>query len=76
MTKNFWNKLMVYKAVLDYLVSKNGLFAQVDQLLKRQIDKLAVSLESTDPDFYEGYKNARIIIDYGTRHEQTAEEPA
>lgn len=53
-----------------------GLFVKADQLLKKQIDKLALGVASTDPEFYEGYKNARIIVDYGTRHEQTAGQSA
>jgi hypothetical protein len=39
------------------------LFKETDALLKTQLDKLALQLKATEPDFYLTYKNNRIIID-------------
>ena len=41
------------------------LFKSTDQILKGQLDQLMVLFETSHPDFYGAYKNARIIIDLG-----------
>jgi hypothetical protein len=56
------------------------LFQKADRLLKKRLDKMMVRYETTGPDFYKSYLNARIIVDYGIRHEKKEEgepgEPA
>jgi hypothetical protein len=49
----------------------NELFKESNRLLKMRLDKMMVRYELSDPDFYAGYVNARIIVDYGVRHETT-----
>lgn len=41
------------------------LFQQADDLLKNQIDKLMLTWQNTQNQFYKQYQNARIIIDLG-----------
>ena len=41
------------------------LFKETDKILKGQLDQLIVLFESSAPDFYGEYKNARIIVDLG-----------
>ncbi len=41
------------------------LFKSTDHILKGQLDQLIVLFESTSPEFYGEYKNARIIVDLG-----------
>lgn len=38
------------------------LFKETDQLLKNQLDKLAVNFKTTNPDFLTAYKSNRIIV--------------
>lgn len=47
-----------------------GLFGQVDELLKKQLDRLMVRFRKSQPDFYGLYKYARRIVHYGIRHEK------
>jgi hypothetical protein len=49
------------------------LFQKADRLLKKRLDKMMVRYQTTDPDFYKSYLNARIIVDYGIRHEKKEE---
>jgi hypothetical protein len=39
----------------------------LDQLLKEEVDVLMLPFQFTQPDFYNAYKNARIIVDYTGR---------
>jgi hypothetical protein len=55
-----------------YKTQLKQLFKETDALLKTQLDKLALQLKATEPDFYITYKNNRIIIDAGTLHSQAA----
>lgn len=41
------------------------LIKETDQILKGQLDPLMVLFESSAPEFYGAYKNARIIVDLG-----------
>lgn len=41
-------------------------FKQADQILKQQMDKLALQFQAANPEFYNAFKNNRIIIDAGT----------
>lgn len=43
------------------------LFAEGDDILKRRMDNLVEDFRESDPDFYEDYKGARIIVDGGVR---------
>ena len=43
-------------------------------LVNSQIDRMVVQLEASHPEFYAAYRNARKIVDYGTRYEKP-EEP-
>jgi hypothetical protein len=45
------------------------LFKRADKLLKNRLDRMMVRYETEDPAFYAAYQNARMILDYGTRHE-------
>lgn len=38
-------------------------FKSADELLKKQIDKLAVQFQSTHPNFYNAYRSNRVILD-------------
>lgn len=42
-------------------------FNAIDKLLKDEIDSLMLPFQFTHPDFYNAYKNARIIVDYSGR---------
>ena len=46
------------------------LFKKTSTLLTKRLDKMTVRFETTNPDFYNAYLNARIIVDYGTRYEK------
>lgn len=52
------------------------LVAEASNVTTDQLDRLMISFKSTQPDFYASYLNARKVVDYGTRHEKTDEEPA
>ena len=41
---------------------------ETEKLLSTGLDKLMKVLKTANPDFYTKYKNARMIIDYGTKH--------
>ncbi len=41
------------------------LFKQTDQILKGQLDQLMTLFQTSAPEFYGAYKNARIIVDLG-----------
>lgn len=53
--------------------SLNTLFKEVDTLLKKQLDKLLSRLAESQPEFYQTYKNARVILDLGTRSKKPKE---
>jgi hypothetical protein len=54
-----------------------GLTAEVDILLKKQLDLMAARFKKSHPDFYAVYLNDRKVVDYGIRHEKPEEtEPA
>ncbi|MHB9141241.1 MAG: hypothetical protein ACYC25_05160 [Paludibacter sp.] len=45
-----------------------GLFRQVDDLLRKQLDRLMVRFRQSHPEFYASYQNVRRIVNYGIRH--------
>ena len=48
-------------------------FKSLDQLLKEEMDVLVLLFRTTQPDFYNAYRNARRIVDYAGRgKEKTA----
>jgi hypothetical protein len=53
--------------------SMRQLFSQSDMLLEDQLDRMIEKYRSSNPDFYEEYKIARMIVDYGIRHEKKKE---
>ena len=61
------------KAATQRLVA---LFAEVDALLERQIDRLVLPLAKSSPDFYVQYKAARSIVDAGRRTALPGSEPS
>ena len=76
-------KLAIPKRRLATSVSKvstgniSDIFVAQDKLLKEQIDVLMLLFRSTQPDFYNAYKNARSIVDYtGRGKDAVAENPA
>ncbi len=46
------------------------LFASANDLLKKQLDKMINRYEKQNPEFYTSYKNTRMIVDYGIRHDK------
>jgi len=44
------------------------LFAQEDELLKKNLDKLMLQFKNTQPEFYIDYLNSREVIDLGQQH--------
>jgi hypothetical protein len=46
-------------------------FLEIDNLLKNDIDVFMEIFQSSQPNFYEQYKNARIIVDLGRRKSGT-----
>jgi hypothetical protein len=49
------------------------LFVQTDDLLKMQLDRLMVRYRNSEPHFYEVYRYARHVVNYGVRHEKPRE---
>lgn len=52
-----------------------AVFAATDKLLKTEIDLLMLPFQFNNPDFYNAYKNARIIVNYSGRGKGTDEPP-
>ncbi len=52
-----------------------SLFTRMKQLLK-STDRLMKPLKQTQPDFYNLYKAARVIVDRGGKHSESGEEKA
>lgn len=50
------------------------LVSDIDAVLNHQLDKLALSLRSSEPKFYTGYTDARIVIDRGIRHRKPKQD--
>lgn len=48
------------------------LFKDGDNLLKNQLDKLAIQFKSTNPNFYNSYRSNRIILDAATSSTQVS----
>lgn len=46
------------------------LLKQTMKLISQQIDRLMIPYETSKPDFYAAYKNARKLVNYGIRHEK------
>ena len=44
------------------------LFKETDKILKLRLDKFMLAYKSSEPQFYNSYKAARIIIDLGATH--------
>ena len=40
-----------------------GLFRRADSMLKRRLDKMVVQFKTSQPDFFNEYKTARVIVD-------------
>lgn len=51
-------------------------FKSLDKLLKDEIDELMLPFQFSQPDFYNAYKNARIIVNYSGRCKTKTETPA
>lgn len=49
-------------------------FAEIDRLLKEELDVLMLIFQFTQADFYNEYKSARIIVDYSGGASKTSEE--
>ena len=49
-----------------------ALFAEMDDLLKNELDKLVEGLKSVDPVFYEAYRVNRRIVQAATRYTQVS----
>lgn len=45
-------------------------FSKVDTLINEQLDRMMVRYRNTMPDLYATYINARMIVNYGIRHEK------
>lgn len=51
-----------------------GLFEQLDEVLQKQLDPIAETLQETEPAFYNAYRVARVIVDESaTRESQEGE---
>ncbi len=50
------------------------LFAQTDDLLKNQLDRLMLHYKQLQPEFYISYKSSRHVINYGVRHKKGKSE--
>lgn len=48
----------------------------LDKLLKDEIDELMLPFQFTQPDFYNAYRNARIIVNYSGRGKAKPDVPA
>lgn len=46
----------------------DALLREQMNLLKHKLDKMMLMFRSSHPNFYQSYKNARIIVNIGTRH--------
>jgi hypothetical protein len=53
----------------------SDVFKSLDKLLKEEIDELMLPFQFTQPDFYNAYRNARIIVNYSGRGKAKAEAP-
>lgn len=66
-------KLAIPKRRVAAATSKNStlnisdVFAAQDTLLKEEMDVLMLLFRNSHPDFYNAYKNARNVVDYGVR---------
>lgn len=49
----------------------NGKFSSISSLLSDELDPMIELFEDSDPLFYDGYQNARMIKDLGIRHVST-----
>ncbi len=47
-----------------------GLFRSSKDILNDQIKRLMTRYQEPNPDFYTGYLNASMVVDYGTRHDK------
>lgn len=54
-------------------MSLGDLYHETDTRLHKRLDKMMKRFRRTDAEFYRAYHSARLIIDYGVRHEK--EEP-
>jgi hypothetical protein len=52
----------------------SSVFKASIKLLSNELDLLMVAYAKTHPDFYNQYTNARITVQYGTRHDKDNEE--
>lgn len=50
----------------------SGVYEEIDQLLKTKIDTLIGPFQFTQPDFFNAYRNGRLIVDYSGRGKTAA----
>jgi len=55
-----------------YKTQLKTLFKETTTLLKTQLDKLALQLKATEPDFFITYTNNRIVVNAATSHTEAA----
>lgn len=73
---NYDNKISSPRVAVSqrsaYSKTLTNLFKQADSILKSQMDKVAVRFKAANEEFYNAYKNNRIIIDPGSSNTQIA----
>lgn len=57
------------------MISLHELFDEADDILRNDLDQLALLLRKWSPDFYNTYMNARLIRERGRRHTNTQNTP-
>ena len=77
LAESFATKIAAPREVTAGRVAANDklrlLFTETTTLLKEQMDSMVDKYRRTNPDFYNAYFNARVIVDYGIRHEKKNE---
>jgi len=53
----------------------SDVYKSLSKLLKDEIDELMLPFQFTQPDFYNAYKNARIIVNYSGRGKAKPDDP-
>jgi hypothetical protein len=54
----------------------SDLFIQADEVLKDEMDQMMQVFRTTDPEFYNEYRSARVIKDLGVRHNKAGQSAA
>lgn len=52
------------------------MYHDADAVLNERLDKMMKRFRRTNPEFYRTFKNAKMIIDYGIRHEPDTKAPS